>query len=519
MKYIALTLGPITRTIEMAENTRSLWAASYLFSYLGKKIIQPFKENIFLLPYISDGMKKDKEDMFFNTYKGAGVFPDRYIFKAEKGDFDKLSKHVGTVIHDLAVCMHEEINGKETNEKKKETAENEIEDYLKKYLKVYFFEKDFNIQDEKVIKESCEKSLALLEMQDSIVPKVDDSKLFLKRLFDRVTGSFLAKDAGLGGGFPTIAKISSGDNVEKPKHPYQRYIAIVKADGDSMGDAFEKASDANKLSKALFDFNKDAVNIINSYNGLPVYIGGDDLLFFAPVYAEEKKQSLFSLLQDLDEAFHANIKTTKLVKHPTLSYGVSITYYKYPMFEALSRADELLKRAKAGKSLKNNIVFSVQKHSGQTRAALLHKGNTETQKKFNELINDYMSKTTETDDKKMLSSIMHGLREKEFLLSVAIKNENTLKNYFDNNFNEAGHEKSSVFFNDVKDLLESSYNEFSEPDKLSNLRDCLPKPMKVKDPKTKEMVATPEKAAIETVYNALQFVHLVNQRNDERENI
>ena len=41
MKYIAITLGPITRTIEMAESTKELWAASYFFSYLAKKIVEP----------------------------------------------------------------------------------------------------------------------------------------------------------------------------------------------------------------------------------------------------------------------------------------------------------------------------------------------------------------------------------------------------------------------------------------------------------------------------------------------
>ena len=40
MKYIAITLGPITRTIEMAESTKELWAASYFFSYLAKEIVE-----------------------------------------------------------------------------------------------------------------------------------------------------------------------------------------------------------------------------------------------------------------------------------------------------------------------------------------------------------------------------------------------------------------------------------------------------------------------------------------------
>lgn len=521
MKYIALTLGPITRTIDMADNTRSLWAASYLFSYIGKQIIMPFKDRKFLLPYISD-------DMFENTYRGAGVFPDRYIFGAEDGDFDTLSKHVGEVINNLAESI-----SKETKYDK-----GEIKNFLKKYLKVYFFEKDFDIDDKKRIKESCEKSLSLLEMQDSIVSKEHDSKLFLNRLFERVTGSFLAKDAGIQSGFPTIVKVSSGDNIEMPEQPYQRYVAVVKADGDSMGKAFENAADANILSQALFEFNKIAVETIHAYNGLPVYIGGDDLLFFAPVYTTvkrkdiEKKASLFSLLKELDDAFHGCIKTTQLETHPTLSFGVSITYFKYPMFEALNLADSLLSKAKIGKAdnPKNNIVFSVQKHSGQTRAALLHKGNVMTLQKFNSFVDDFMTKTKEEDkresnekdkekptEKKMLASVMHGLREKEPLLCVALKQKITIDNFFKNNFNELVHEKYGKFFDDIINLLLTSCQEFSKDNILNKLKDCLPKNMMTKNAFAEEWVATPEKAAIETVYNALQFVHLINQRDDERD--
>ena len=515
MKYIALTLGPITRTIEMAENTRSLWAASYLFSYLGKEIIEPFMNREFLLPFIS-------KEMFEKNFKGAGVFPDRYIFKAEKGDFDKLTDHVKEVIHELASKIVDKTNyhGKE------------IEEFLRSYLKVYSFEKDFDISDEKAIKESCEKSLALLEMQDSVVPMVDDSKLFLNILFDRVTGSFLAKDAGLEKGFPTIVKISSGDNVETPQYPYQRYIAVVKADGDSMGKAFEKTNDANALSEALFEFNTKAIEIIrNDFDGLPVFIGGDDLLFFAPIFT--KNGSVFSLLQCLDKAFHESIsEKTDLKKqeeHPTLSFGMSISYFKYPMFEALELADRLLTKAKAGDGEKNNIVFSILKHSGQTRAALLHKGNVETLKEFNTFVNDYIkiiegredNKEDEKEEdikknKKMLASVMHGLRENEPLLSVAIKQDKTLKNFFDNNFNESEHKKYAEFFEDIRKLLWAAYNEFPT-DKLEKLKKCLPQNMMVKNVNTKDLIPTSEKAAIETAYNALQFVHLVNKRNDERD--
>ena len=112
---------------------------------------------------------------------------------------------------------------------------------------------------------------------------------------------------------------------------------------------------------------------------------------------------------------------------------------------------------------------------------------------------------------------MHGLREKEFLLLVAIKGEKTLKNYFDNNFNESDHEQYGKFFESIRKLLLTAYQEFSEPDKLDRLGKSIPASMMVKDPVKGESIPTPEKVAIETAYNALQLIHLINQRNDERD--
>ena len=59
---IALTLGPITRVISLAQTTRGMWAASYLFSYLAKHIIEPFKGRRFLLPYLEDNLFSSKYD-------------------------------------------------------------------------------------------------------------------------------------------------------------------------------------------------------------------------------------------------------------------------------------------------------------------------------------------------------------------------------------------------------------------------------------------------------------------------
>jgi|GEM_PF-3945638 len=94
-KYIALTLGPIYRTLMLAKSSKELWAASYLFSYLGKKIIEPFIKNTFVLPIVDD-------DRLLLPHEGAGLYPDRYIFEALEGDFDALVKKVDEVIVHLA---------------------------------------------------------------------------------------------------------------------------------------------------------------------------------------------------------------------------------------------------------------------------------------------------------------------------------------------------------------------------------------------------------------------------------
>ena len=68
--------------------------------------------------------------------------------------------------------------------------------------------------------------------------------------------------------------------------PYHKYIAIIKSDGDSMGETIKSMGAYNipitQLSKALLSFNIESINEIVAYGGKPIFIGGDDLLCFAP---------------------------------------------------------------------------------------------------------------------------------------------------------------------------------------------------------------------------------------------
>ena len=331
-RYIALTLGPITRVISLAKTTRGMWAASYLFSYLAKQIIKPFKDRKpFLLPFLDS-------NIFSDNYKGAGVFPDRYIFQSEEGDFDKLAATIENVVGELAqrIAPKDSVSAKTM---------------LMQYLKFYFFQTDREEGDSDLdLVKRCEDQLALLEQHDSFIPSIPPNKHYLSSFLNSETLApmrFMLDDAGIKERFKSIVNITTGNDGlgytvdTSALKPYECYIAIVSADGDSMGKAFAKADNSNELSRKLFNFNVKAIDAIDQYGGQPVFIGGDDLFFFAPVY-NLGKGSIFRLLNQLDDSFHSELGENSPA---TLSFGVSITFYKYPMYEAVKLSQQLLDKA------------------------------------------------------------------------------------------------------------------------------------------------------------------------------
>lgn len=559
-KYIALTLGPITRTIGLAESTKELWAASYFFSYLAKKVIFPFRDRNFLLPLVDEQM--------FGTSNGAGVFPDRYIFEAQKDDFEELNKHVDAVLHVISKNINSSL--------KIESGVEKIYEFLKAYLKVFFVEKSFNVSlDRKQIVANCERTLNLLEMQETFPEKEKINYLYTffrqvngapiwergtNKIISGFGGTFLTSDAygNISNGkklFESIIEISASELEidiidrynktpeerkkeikdkylidaeklileDKRIRPYHKYIAIVKADGDSMGKTIDKIDDTSKLSRALLDFSNDSVKIITEYGGKPVFIGGDDLLFFAPVYC--KGETIFDLIQSLDNSFAESL--SKHIKSeiplPTLSYGISVSYYKYPMFETLGTVDYLLERVAKGRELqeelvrngleaveveKNNIAFALQKHSGQMNTALFHKRNTESFKMLLRIIGKYCGKTeSNQEEENFLVSVMHKLREQSFVLSFILKNnlkELLLKNFFDNTFNEKVHEKYTGLFDDLQKFMIRAYQEFQ-----MNFIDYN---QKVNDEKLRIDFAT---RTLEQIMTVLKFIHFINSKNDE----
>ena len=51
--YIAITIGPVVRTLMLTKKTRELWAASYLFSWIMKQLASELRKDpqrVFIMP-------------------------------------------------------------------------------------------------------------------------------------------------------------------------------------------------------------------------------------------------------------------------------------------------------------------------------------------------------------------------------------------------------------------------------------------------------------------------------------
>ena len=420
MKYIGVTIGPIYKTMKEAKKTRELWAASYMFSYILRQIASKFDRE-FILP------KKD------DSIQDIGVFNDRFIFESQKGDFEKLPTKIDEVLRDFS-------------------KENNISyEFLKEYLQIHYVEVEVKDLEKENIVEKVYKYLDSKELFFTTTQKDD-----LRNFFENIAKSKMMEFAfGKDKKFPTLLEISLAEPIEKKVfskeelnvikgfedkkelnlekvfknreiNNYFKYVAIVRADGDNMGAVnklLKTKEDYVNLSKDLFEFIKEANENIKKFQGKVVLGSGDDLLFIAPVKFEGK--NIFELAMELKNLYKDKMKNwnEKLKEKKTsLSIGISISYYKYPLFEAFEEANNIL--FSKAKKIKNSIAFSVIKHSGQSFFGVIPAS-------LEEDVKELLSK-----DFKFFSSIIYKLEENKFMLNYLGENKRDFYPFFKNNFNE-----------------------------------------------------------------------------------
>lgn len=469
--YSAITIGPILKTLLQAKRTREAWQASYFFSFVMQSIIEKAKQNgTIILP----------ADKNAQNYFGAGIYPDRLIMTSDKS-FDIQETVIEPALKKI------EKSGIDQNP-------------LQKYLNIHFIQVDenqlktFDLKDDKgqPITSYIHKLNYLLDVKE-LNPNYCNSDVdFFKALFSDNVRKFLYSSAfgTKKHKFNSIFEITAQDNqyiqkeieklitngqnsdidnllfidenIEKNLEKHQKYIAILRADGDNFGKLISNISDqpaqVTKFSQDLVLFSGKASEIIHKFGGTIIYIGGDDILALCPVIKDDK--NIFGIVNELNTEFHNVFKDNIYkVNRVSLSYGLSISYYKYPLNEALETSIELLFGKAKQEPLKNCIAFQVLQHSGSLRETILNFSNDNNFDSFNKMLADLKEKD------QLLQSLTHQLIEDMNLLKVCLE-RNRLDEYFENHYNPADKRPEvKDFIEAMRDNLKANYSVLVQSDK------------------------------------------------------
>lgn len=413
MKYIALTIGPIYKTLKNAKKPKDLFASSYIFSYIMKNIIKEFKDRTFITPYIKDGS-------IFDENSPVGLFHDRFIFESIDGDLSKLEMIIINVCNDIASQLRLEHH------------------QVKEYLQIHYFEKELDNSKNPILE---------------LTPYLDTKELFFQISQDETFAKSLRRKKGDDDNFLTAGK-NIIDDLKKLSH--NNYYCVVHADADNMLKAIEDKNKIENVSKNLFEYCKESNKLIKDFGGQTIYAGGDDLLFFAPVLNKDKNKTIFELCEKISNIFNTKIPSA------TLSFGISINYVKFPLYEAVENSRELL-FAKAKNDQRNNIAFNVTKHSGQSFETIINKSNKEVYDNF--LVFTSNIKGGEDMDN-FLHSIHHKIDTYKTTINLIANNKEKLQNFFDNYFNESIHKEYKSFFESLIDFIYVVYQDKTIKNKL-----------------------------------------------------
>jgi len=488
--YMAVTIGPLYRTLEQARKIRELWGASFLFSQLMQAIVINIdaQSTIFerLLPrYDANAVKQ----------QGVGLFPDRLFLRIKKhsegnAEIESILNRclqiaVDSIIYDPVesdvINCYIQTYGVQTQLSTDENyieklnllldgaelaqkAGNAMDFILAKYLKTalpnfytYAF-KDKRKQFE---------TLAEIGANDLLKMAIDVDEFIENYREDIGTKDEIDFYVNL---IKHLQEKGQQEIIQRMRQ-YHKYIAIIHADGDNLGQIIRKIGNQDinlgQFSQTLFNFAADATKLIDSWGGMPIYAGGDDLLFVAPVCTEGK--TIFALLDEIQGAFSLAMRKLELspdITTPTISFGMNIIYYKFPLSEGLVESRNLLFEKAKKVSGKNSIAFRIQKHSGSDFEAILPNQLNTADSHWRQLLLAAIQK----DSDAFFRSTMYTLSQFENLLKPIISDKERMGCFFDNHFNEAIHKsiEGEKQRQAVKELLYEFVDKFPDTDVLKN---------------------------------------------------
>ena len=483
-KYTAINIGPIVSTLMMSKHPRELWSASYMFSHLMRCIIDSIPTNNDI---VSPGRLKDIEDKD-RLYTTIGLYPDRVFIKGDidveaikQTAFEKFEK--GTNIFKESTDEFFNIMSASVEA----STEHEAIQKLNQYLD--YLELNNRTPNPKVVKEIFK--ILIQDQQTSPLFNIagfTDGEFPIETLAEIATKELAYlnekkwKEARILELFVEGVKrrIKCADSefeynfYEKINHDFKdhikshhKYICIVQADGDGMGSIVSNLKDGQikDLSLELLKFGSAACLEIKKYGGMPIYAGGDDLLFIAPVISasqdeKNKKVTIFDLISKIDKQYESVVNEVNKYNpekdgkrlRTSMSYGISITYYKFPLYEALGNARNLLFNNAKNVEGKNAIAWKLQKHSGSTFSGQFSKNMVENS--IYAAIQNVINNSNINES--MVSAVAHKIRSNESLLGLCLSDKENMdirvNNFFAKYMDDDG---KNLYLEAVRNLIKS----------------------------------------------------------------
>lgn len=491
--YIGITIGPIVETLCMASRPASLWCASSMFSWLSEDICNRLinKGGTIISPCYKNG----KSPAEYSVVTGkAGKYHDRIICFVEKESDEAVKKLVDDVTSNSKENLAETLMNafSEKDENKRAALKNAIIQYLQIH---YIIEKASASDDKNCIlrlspyldaAERCpafQAEQTLHPIVELFEGKENSHNAYLKKCFNIENGH----TSLLYGKEKQIRDIEHiADSNPDSDRKIFNYYAVVQADGDNMGkllESLQSDEEVEKFSETCLKYTTEAADKIDKFGGVVIYAGGDDLLFIAPlenVGKNMEKQNLFQLCNNIADIFRNSFNNYK--DSPTLSFGISINYKHFPLYEAVSDALGLLEEAKkvpkievkrkssddAGsteddksekeeeKPEKNKTAVHIRKSSGQSMKFRYTNGS-EVYRQLDKLLKPEA-------DCVVLNSMLYKIGlYRPILAAVLVSEERNLKDAFDNLFDSEYHSSVSGYINNVCNALENLYAYVSDP--------------------------------------------------------
>jgi len=531
LNYIAITIGPIFETILSANSPAGLWCASSIFSHISKEICKEVfdtyrNKGVFIISPFYYGTKYMVND-------GVGRYPDRIFLRINDGFEEEFNEaKLKSIFENIILNLSKEIF-KTTKTKKIEDATEikNVRDFLKKYIQInYIFFTKKNPEENIILEysyylDNLELAIGFPKNADNnplnklFYGYEDDGNRYVKKFF------LMANTCQLLEKRDKIKELEdiSNNGIKNSEFKKHNYFAVVQADGDNVSqilkdleaDKFIDES-INKFSEKCIEYASNSAEEIGAYGGVTIYAGGDDLLFLAPV-ENSKKENIFDLCETIRVRFNETFETyidkakekkekNKNVKIPSVSFGISVNYERFPLYEALSDAAGLLFGKAKSHEGKNAISFNLHKNS-IGKFGFTSTNDTEVLRIFKYLIERKGIKennnTPDDISDQVINSIIYSLENFKKIYSTALKEKCNMEEMFKNMYDGPEHDLSRTYIGTIRKLLDEIYKD--------NER------IKINSPKVSEK--SKEEEAIDMLLILLRIAKFFSEKEGDREQL